>query len=729
MGTGQATIRGRDGTSASGKKVSKYSPQYKATSTGTAVTKPSSASNKNASSSAIENAPKSTEGVTTQQPTETGPTIRGREGTSASGKKVSKYSPQYKATSTGTAVAKDSTPVSIPQSKGSSQQSRIFIRNRFYYENGLPADAIQQPKTAVAPAKVAANQEAKIEQARRIADSGIKSFANLIVPGKKYEIEKIPTESEQKRSNILATGIEIGMGGAVDTSSIKKPSISKDDLKTWKVYEESQKLAQKIDAKQEALLSPVPESTAKDFIRGLTNAPELAVSMAGMLPVGIEGAIKDPGSVPHGIVTGAGIVAGSLYKQAKESPAQFAGEMLGMAAIGKLGSAAKNKASVVGKEYLPPEKVIRPEVLSGTQEFPLAPKGTTASQLIKDFETSTYRYPRTEGPGGWHATPQRFASETIAQPGSSSVVGLHLGPDVSPHFLGVSEKGGIPKVKLFGWGEPSRRPAANWVDVQNIRPLPEGIRGKGAAVTNEYLMTQAPKGQGYVTPKFEALIKQRAAEREIVVPPGTELVRTESKYYTKFRGKAVPIDRYQALPNESIGKLRQNAKGAVGRDKRTVSAEELLKESEYLRRGYSEPIFTPGRIIPISTSYSSKRLENSSQPSGFHPIFSGKYTPVPPTEYTSVPSIEYRSITPIPHIPFTSYPDNSYGSRDYSPSNSPSIPLISGNTPASRSKRVLNPDQSLERQNIIRSSEGWGFRQKTHYVQDPLSLLTGRRRR
>lgn len=87
MGTGQATIRGRDGTSASGKKVSKYSPQYKATSTGTAVTKPSSASNKNASSSAIENAPKSTEGVTTQQPTETGPTIRGREGTSASGKK------------------------------------------------------------------------------------------------------------------------------------------------------------------------------------------------------------------------------------------------------------------------------------------------------------------------------------------------------------------------------------------------------------------------------------------------------------------------------------------------------------------------------------------------------------------------------------------------------------------------------------------------------------------
>jgi|GEM_PF-4943841 len=452
-----------------------------------------------------------------------------------------------------------------------------------------------------------------------------------------------------------------------------------------------------------------------------------------MLPVGLEGAIKDPGSVPKGIVTGAGIVAGSLYKQAKESPAQFAGEMIGMAAIGKLGSAAKNKASLVGKEYLPPEKIIRPEVLSGAKEFPLAPKGTTASQLIKDFETSPYRYPRTEVPGGWHATPQRFAAETISQPGSSSVVGLHLGPDVSPHFLGVSEKGGIPKVKLFGWGETARRPAANWVDVQNIRSLPEGIRGKGAAVTNEYLMNQAPKGQGYVTPKFESLIKQRAAEREIVVPPGTELIRTESKYYTKFRGKEVPVDRYQARPeNAPQGKISLSGLGDIRRSNKRVTAEDLYKESEYYRSigDNRYPIFTPGRTLPLGAGYAPKPEHYTRQvrSADLYPP-SGKYTSLNPVEFgTSRP---YQGSYPRSHQgpypgpePIPPYSEGSHGSRD---SVIDSVIFEDQSGRGSR-KKIAAPNDNNVRNLLTTPSGGWGFRQKKHYVQDPLSLITGRRR-
>lgn len=258
-------------------------------------------------------------------------------------------------------------------------------------------------------------------------------------------------------------------------------------------------------------------------------------------------AIQKPSAIPYGAVVLGHDVPKGMYQAAKDDPAYFLTSFVAsygaIKAVGAAGAATKGTIKYSGKKYVPPENVIRPEVLSGKVTFPTAKMGTDINHIVKLFDDSKYKYPGAKGSGGYHASPVDFGKKTKVLSGSSETPGLYIGPDVSPHFL---RTGGKTNYKLIGWDTKNPNPTIDYIDVRGINRLPYDVR-LSESIANKYMSTHAEKGSAYITHKLETGIKKGPREREAVIPTDSVLVQKEFKYYTKVNGQKVPIKRYQAV--------------------------------------------------------------------------------------------------------------------------------------------------------------------------------------
>lgn len=253
-------------------------------------------------------------------------------------------------------------------------------------------------------------------------------------------------------------------------------------------------------------------------------------------------ALKDPGKVPGMIAIGGLEFVGGTARQAEQDPAQLTSDLIVTAGIfkgaGKIKSGISDTIKFTGKKYVPPETIIEPQVLSGAERFPLAPRGTTGAELVQEFNKGKYRLPGTEGKtGGWHATPEEFPKETLTQVGTSEGKGLYISPTTSPHFWKISKN-----YKLFGFDNPPDSPTGIWLETEVTRSPPN--TRMAIATQNRFLTEEALKGSAFISAAFEKGIKP---EKEAIVPPETPISRIRFDQYTKFKGKKVGLMEYTSV--------------------------------------------------------------------------------------------------------------------------------------------------------------------------------------
>jgi len=330
------------------------------------------------------------------------------------------------------------------------------------------------------------------------------------------------------------------------------------------------------------------------FGTGVARSPAVTAEFAAQIPTGIEYAIREPKLFFKSVPVGAAIYTKEMGKVFKERPWETTGEIVGTALIGKGITKGVGKIGETikfyGKTEIPAEQIIREDVISGRQQFPVS--RVHPQKLIKTFEESPYTRIGNVEEGvvkAWHATPREFAKVTEVQPGESELPGLYVAPSLSPHFLKISE----PRYKLFGFGLPRpTKPAALLITTRGIERLPEFIREADFKAAREFMLTGAEKGKGYITPKYERGWRYTLREEEAVIPPETGLERVEFTKYFRWKGKKVPIHEYRVV-DEVVDSIKRDVQSIerVGKVTRRYAG-------QYERYAeYREPIITPQRVV------------------------------------------------------------------------------------------------------------------------------------
>lgn len=367
----------------------------------------------------------------------------------------------------------------------------------------------------------------------------------------------------------------------------------------------------------------------------LARIPEFIGIIPGTVEIFGKAAVKDPFSIPKMAVVGTVMTAGGIAEQAEEDPLQFASDLLVSAAVfkgsGKAARATSDTFRFAGKQYVPPEAIIEPQILSGAERFPTAPRGTGGADLLAEFKTGKYRLPGTEGKiGAWHATPEEFAAETMTQVGTSEGKGLYVAPSTSPHFWKL-DKG----FKLFGFDNPPETPAGLWIELEGIKRSPPNTR-LDIAAQNKFFTEEAPKGTAFISSAFE---KGTKLEKEAIIPPDTPLTRVRDDQFTLYKGKKVPLMEYTAknplaeppeswpfdftggehsisVKRGSNGMVLVSGVAALGTPAgaqetifEDLSKQQMRISKEYAE--YQEPIFTPESLLSGITLRSPKKSDIS----------------------------------------------------------------------------------------------------------------------
>ena len=280
------------------------------------------------------------------------------------------------------------------------------------------------------------------------------------------------------------------------------------------------------------------------FASGAGSAVTGLPQFAGSGIVGFEAAsrmaVTKPGKLPETFARGLVGFGGGLVETAKQKPIETAGMVVALIAGPKLIKSGSGKIGEMvkfrGKTFVPAETIIEPQVLSGAERFPLAPRGTTGAELVTEFKTSKFKLPGTETKtGGWHATPEEFAKQTVTQIGTSEGKGMYISPSTSPHFWKIGKD-----YKLFGFDTAPETPTGIWLETKGITRSPVNTR-MSIEAQNRFLTTKATKGQGFISAAFEKGIKP---EKEAIIPPETPISRVRFDQFTKWQGKKVPLMEY-----------------------------------------------------------------------------------------------------------------------------------------------------------------------------------------
>lgn len=525
------------------------------------------------------------------------------------------------------------------------------------------------------------------EQAKRMATllgsentpSGTGQEGSIALkPGEKTKESVLAAFASGVKTGEVSQETSARLSGAISQSGASK-----------KVYDSGLQLAEKlrnvgnkaVDKGTDAVLaankynplSIVPQSTleavaptANKFVKGaVVNSTTGLIQGAAAVPTAVETAVKNPAAFGGVLLVGTGVMIGSTVQGLKNDPVTTLGELTGMYMIGKTSGKAVNKIGdevrTRGRIEVPVETLAQEKVISGKATFPTVPKGTPISSVLADFKQSVNLHPQPEllkkmgGEYGVHVSPGDRGAKFTTKIGSSEAPGLYTGPDASLHFAGLDKT----KYKLLGLAKDSS-PTINFMQMKGIERLPKSLRGnsKGAY---DFTLNKAKKGKGYTTAKMESGIKVGAVEPELVIPPGTEyaLNANASGFYTKFKGRKLPVNVYERVKNPL--NVRKGATDTV-----KASKGKVYRESDY--SGLNERVVLSDRDLAAMGSRSKGKSSSKRSVSS-----SGISSLIKPSVPSSLSSS--RKSSKVSSIPSSIRPSKS-GSRSGSRSSSyaPSIP-------------------------------------------------------
>lgn len=256
-----------------------------------------------------------------------------------------------------------------------------------------------------------------------------------------------------------------------------------------------------------------------------------------------------------------------------------AGEYLQFRGVG-----LAQKAVIKGSDFVRTAKlaeikttdVVAKEYFKG-QKFPTISKGQTAGELVKEFKV---KLPGETKAAGFTAAPKPISELTIRK-GTSELPGLYQAPEISPHFLKVTEaEKKLVSFNLFG---ETLRPTTFRITPEKFELVP-GLKETQTIIQSRKLseiktfFETAPKGKSYVP-----FVK---TEKEAIIPFGSELEKTGKRFYFKFEGRRIPIEEF-----------RTTSKGTTVGDITTVrDISKSLSSSKIGKKG----LITPTELISVS---------------------------------------------------------------------------------------------------------------------------------
>jgi len=249
-----------------------------------------------------------------------------------------------------------------------------------------------------------------------------------------------------------------------------------------------------------------------------------------------------------------------LGRTSVELAEMAAGTYIGIKAPGILAGGLRGFKTRVTRKKIPIEKITTPEIVSGKKVLLHAPKGTTPKELVEQFKAAerVFSLPGEEYGKGikvWRAAPVEYGAETIVRRGEFAMPGMYTSPALSPHFLRI--KPPKTEISLFGMDIPepipSAEPTAYRITTRDILRLPLKVRKTDIPSEASWFMGKGEVGKGYISSEFEI----GKTEAEAVLPVTTGLKRIQGRYYTTWKGKAVPIEEMEVvetgIPRISIG--------------------------------------------------------------------------------------------------------------------------------------------------------------------------------
>jgi hypothetical protein len=320
--------------------------------------------------------------------------------------------------------------------------------------------------------------------------------------------------------------------------------------------------------------------------------------------------------------------AGSIY--ATEIKPFVAGQGFGDSAYKKTVS---GYVRLRGKEFIPAEKLVEPQVLSGKKDFPIAKNGKDA---LAQFNKQTYSISRTDSAPKqvYHSTAGGlFNKQAVTQAGRGATSkadpeGLFVAPSASIYFARLGAE--LPTTySVLPAG--SGRPSIINIAVKDVKRLPpEVLSGnKYNAIKKQNVFSEQVRGDrtAYVTARME---KGLTSEAEAIIPKDSILSRTSKNYakYTKVDGNYVPIQEFK-LVGSGTPKTRA---GAVG----TKTFKRYAAESS---KYYSSP--KSRSVIPVGvSSVTSSKLSSavSSVTSSSRSSISSKYSSFASSSSSSISS-------------------------------------------------------------------------------------------
>ena len=308
---------------------------------------------------------------------------------------------------------------------------------------------------------------------------------------------------------------------------------------------------------------------------------------------------------------------------------------VGFGVGGKAVSVARGLYVTKGRMELPLERITKPEVISGKETFPLAPKYKHKELFL---ETGIKLPELTQGkPGGFHVTGETFwkgRKDIVPAIGTSELPGLYISSEPSIHFSRIMGKKGY---KLF----PKWKEIISGEDPGIAFLKPKGFREVGFKKVSPYKIGkqtfkykfEKPTKLGYID------IPKMKTEIEGIARPGAgEYLFESGKYYTTIKGTRVPIDvfKYKGV-SEKLPKITPAKPGKVFTPKESslperpsiyprgykISSSKISSSLKSFSSGLSSGFksYSPLYISKISSSKISSSLKSFS--SGFSSGFKG----------------------------------------------------------------------------------------------------------
>jgi len=310
-------------------------------------------------------------------------------------------------------------------------------------------------------------------------------------------------------------------------------------------------------------------------------------------------------------------------------------------------------------------EIIATEFFEG-QQYPLIKKGQTAGSLKSEFQPLL---PGEKLPAGYSATPKPFGRTTIVTEGASELPGVYQAGRLSPNFLRIA---GESERRFISWNvfDVLRPTAVRITSPINLVP------GVSSSRTSLFSLTKARKFFSKKAKVGETYIPFIKREKEGILTVGTNLERTDKRFWFNFRERRVIIEemkvvetgeRVNIIKRDNIVKSGEKGSyssfpsgevGIINPSQIPLVSYSITKSSKF-----SSPIVSPITSINYNSSSSSVSSKSKSiKISSERVLPSSNFTSGSSKTSNVIPSVSYSYV---PSSISSSYGGSSYGGSSY----------------------------------------------------------------